>query len=70
MCNIGRLIYGFANGYFGRDSYNDKRIEAEGVDWIVARGIESGVPEFANFANEGEKNELIKKWSIPDIMES
>lgn len=48
--NIGRHLYGFCNGYFGRDSYSNKRIEAEGDDWIVARAYnESAAPEFAYY---------------------
>ncbi len=65
MNNIGRVVYGFCNGFFGRNSYSDKRIEAEGVNWIVARDMydENACPEFADFNNEEEKNEYIKEWS-------
>lgn len=34
---IGDVIHGFAQGGFGRDHYDCTRIEAAGVDWIVAR---------------------------------
>jgi hypothetical protein len=34
---VGDVLYGFCGGYFGRDSYNDKRVEAVGADWVVAR---------------------------------
>ncbi len=66
--NIGRIIYGYCNGYFGRDSYDNKRIEAEGIDWIVARSIEntSSQPEFASFYSEEEKENLIKIWSVKE----
>ncbi|MCQ4924934.1 hypothetical protein NE686_17665 [Tissierella carlieri] len=57
MSNIGRLLKGFCNGYFG-DSYEDKRVEGEGVDWIVARDI-NGFPLMATFSNEEQKNELL-----------
>lgn len=30
-------MYGYCGSYFGRDSYRDKRIEAIGADWVVAR---------------------------------
>lgn len=65
MCNVGKIIYGFCNGFFGRDSYSDKRIEAEGFDWIVARGMndENAYPEFAIFNDEEEKNKYIKEWN-------
>ena len=63
MSNIGKVLYGFCNGYFGRDSYEDKRIEAEGVDWIVARATEEDyLPEFCSFENEEKKQEYINEW--------
>lgn len=34
---VGDILYGFCGGYFGRDSYDDKRVEAIGGDWVVAR---------------------------------
>ena len=46
MLIVGAILYGFCNGEFGRDSYDDKRIEAVGVDWVVARN-KRGEPEFA-----------------------
>lgn len=54
-------IYGFCNGVFGRDSYEDKVIIANGEDWIVVRN-ESGQTEFANFDSSDEMDELIEKW--------
>lgn len=65
MSNIGRIIYGLCHGKFG-DSYHDKRIEAEGVDWVIARrcdGYGNAEPEFASFRDEQEKNEYIAEWS-------
>lgn len=41
---IGTMLYGFCGGCFGRDSYEDKRVEAVGVDWVIARGVNSGKP--------------------------
>jgi hypothetical protein len=43
----GDTLGGFCNGAFGRDSYGDKRVEAIGPDWVVAReteGVLNGVP--------------------------
>lgn len=34
---VGDIIHGFANGAFGRDSYDCRKIEAVGPDWIVCR---------------------------------
>lgn len=43
---VGDIIHGFANGAFGRDSYDCRKIEAVGPDWIVTRD-ENGDVEFA-----------------------
>lgn len=34
---VGDVITGFCGGWFGRDSYGDKHVEAVGSDWVVAR---------------------------------
>lgn len=47
----GLLLYGYCGGHFGRDSYDTKRVEAVGADWVVVRtesgtlGFYSGRPE-------------------------
>lgn len=41
----GDTLYGFCEGFFGRDSYGDKVVVAVGRDWIVCR--EEGEPVFA-----------------------
>jgi len=67
MSNIGRLLYGYCNGYFGGGYYSLMRIEAEGVDWVVARDTGSSrnsPPMFAGFDNQGaEKQTLIDAWA-------
>lgn len=40
---VGDMLYGFCGGNFGRDSYDDKRVEAIGADWVVARTEHGGV---------------------------
>jgi len=35
---IGVIFLGFCQGYFGREAYGEKKVEAFGVDWIVVRG--------------------------------
>jgi hypothetical protein len=59
----GSVLDGFCAGYFGRDSYGDKRVEAVGPDWCVAREIDSGTPVFA----VGDPDELAEyvKVEIP-----
>jgi len=46
---VGAKLYGYCGGCFG-DSYNDKRVEAIGFDWVVAREIDSGQVVFADNA--------------------
>jgi len=57
---VGMMIYGFCNGYFGRDSYGPKRIEAIGEDWLVVR--ENGRPNFAAFDSHEQMMQLIEEW--------
>jgi len=45
---VGDVLYGFCGGSFGSDfakSYDDKRVEAIGADWVVARDTD-GEPLF------------------------
>ena len=46
--HVGDLLYGFCEGYFGRDSYGDKRVEGVGADWVVAREVESEQAVYAS----------------------
>lgn len=59
---VGTMLYGYCNGFFGKYSFDDKRIEAIGADWLVARDID-GVPLFAHFGDKDEMLNLIKEWS-------
>lgn len=52
MVRVGTVVYGYCNGFFGRDSYNDKRVEAVGADWVVARDLVTGKVEFADVEPE------------------
>lgn len=49
---VGVVLYGFCGGYFGRDSYADKRVEAIGADWVIVRNLDDNRPEFAELAPE------------------
>lgn len=44
---IGQMLYGYCGGIFGRDSYDNKRVEAIGIDWVVVRE-DDGTPNFAS----------------------
>lgn len=39
----GDELLGYCSGYFGRDSYETKRVEAVGADWVVAREEDGSV---------------------------
>jgi hypothetical protein len=58
---VGDVLLGFCNGFFGRDSYEDKRVEALGADWVVARDLETGQPIFGL----GPPDNLIEHCRIP-----
>jgi len=65
MCNLGKTIYGFCNGYFGRDDYETKVIVYETSKSICCRYEDrslKGILTVANFDSEEEKNELISEW--------
>jgi uncharacterized protein YlzI (FlbEa/FlbD family) len=60
--NIGKILKGFCNGHFGRDSYERKAIEAEGTDWIVVR-YDTGKVDFTTFNSIEEKQIKINQWA-------
>ena len=43
---VGQILYGYCGGFFGRDSFEDKRIEAIGYDWVVVRDVSGSSPDF------------------------
>lgn len=63
---VGTTIYGFCNGYFGRDSYGPKRIIAkgreDGVCWMVVKN-DLGKIEFAS----GFSKEDIQRWAKEEV---
>ena len=64
MSNIGRVIYGFCNGYFGRDDYKTKIIVFETSVSICCRYLDKN--EYltcAIFDSEEEKQRCIDEWS-------
>jgi hypothetical protein len=57
---IGMMLDGFCGGEFGRDSYADKRVEAFGDDWIVAREqSEDAEPVFACLSDREARDQFI-----------
>lgn len=49
---VGTLLRGFCHGAFGRDSYGDKRVEAIGADWVVARESDGSVQFYDGSADD------------------
>lgn len=70
MIYVGTILDGYCNGYFGRDSYGEKKIEAVGADWIVVREehwIESKnkciqSPDIAIFDSTEEMEQCVENW--------
>jgi hypothetical protein len=51
---VGSKLYGYCGGVFGRDHYDDCRVEAVGAGWVVVR-CENGEPDFASGPNIREE---------------
>ena len=62
MCEVGEVFTGFCEGFFGRDSYGDKRVEAYGADWIVCREIDNNIVLIATFDSREEKDAAVERW--------
>ncbi len=70
MNNIGRSVKGFCNGYFGRDSYYNRRTEGEGYDWIVTRICDDrDYVEIALFKDSEEKQKMLDEWEKESNLE-
>jgi hypothetical protein len=65
---VGQTLYGFCGGYFGRDSYHDKRVEAVGADWVVVRRAdfnrENG--DYVEFAQGQNIHETLSEYTRPE----
>ena len=62
---VGTKVYGYCDGYFGRDNYSDKVIILEAQKWIVCLYlyINTERENCVSFDTEEEKTECIKSWS-------
>ncbi len=59
MSNVGRTLYGYCLG-----SHGNKRIEAEGFDWILTRSIENPKDmDLMVFADHADKMEHVDGWA-------
>ncbi len=59
---VGTPLYGYCGGQFGRDSYDNKRIEGVGYDWLVVR-CEDGTVELASFDGPEQMKDFVAKHS-------
>lgn len=60
---VGKELKGFCDGYFGRDSYDDKVIIMNGLTWVIAIA-EDGYPEVATFEDKQELEEWVERNRI------
>lgn len=58
---VGMVLIGYCNGVFGRDSYDDKRVEGFGEDWLVVR--ENGLPDFVSFKDRAHMESSLAEWT-------
>ena len=64
LFNIGDKIYGYCNGFFGRDSYSDKKCVFVSENYAVFED-EDGVGHVLNM-NEYLNKEFVDGWKIND----
>lgn len=57
---LGKRISGYCEGYFGRDSYDDKIIIMNGENWVIAQSND-GLPEVAYFDDMEEMMDWFNK---------
>jgi hypothetical protein len=72
--NVGTRLYGYCGGQFGRDSYDEKVVEAIGRDWVVVRdsmddalfaNVEPG--GLAEYATEAARKEMDGGGYSPEV---
>jgi len=65
---VGDYVYGFCNGWFGRDFFDKGRVEAVGRDWVVVREDDGG-PVFASCYDSMPDVADVLRWKDPDSLE-
>ena len=65
MLYVGQMLYGYCGGYFSPHIPSDKRIEAIGLDWIVARSIDDAIFGIVVFAQADNIHEILKEYTKP-----
>ena len=69
---VGKKLYGYCNGYFGRNSYEIKRIVYAGLNYIVVEHEDDNIPAIAYFDNstQEEVEKLLKDWMTPSNLDN
>lgn len=62
---VGTKLYGFCGGFFGRDDYINKRVEAIGADWVVVRYEWTDEVGFCSFVGDSWSLEDLEEYTIP-----
>lgn len=62
----GERFDGFCSGFFGRDSYGLKVVEAVGHDWLAVRDYtfdeKEGIPNMTRFGNHKQMLREVAEW--------
>ena len=67
MSNIGRMIYGYCGGYFGRDHYWDGAVVGEGEDLLVFLDTASRALACASIDGVREKLAFLEEFGDPKL---
>ena len=60
---VGMVFLGYCGGYFGRDAYGEKRVEAFGADWVVVRGgLGRKSVYFATFKSTDDMQKCVEEF--------
>lgn len=57
---VGQVLYGYCDGHFGKGNHDHKRVEAVGVDWVVARENGNQIV----FAHDKHIHEKLIKFTV------
>jgi hypothetical protein len=62
---VGTVLYGFCGGHFGRDSYENKTVEAFGCGWLVARDSDGGI-HVATSSRDWKVPDCLRPYTVPE----
>ena len=60
---LGAVLYGYCEGYFGRDSYGVKVVRDFGKYWVFVTDEGYGEPNVARFKSAEEMVDCLARWS-------